>query len=104
MTASQEPPSAGGGGIIEIQGGGPGGERGVRRTPREKPLVYLHGRAKARAERIGLRGLDVSLSHSREYAVAFVVGQSEELVPDREAWREKLMGILRERGLLVDNG
>ncbi len=67
---------------------------------RGKPLVYLYGRAKARAERIGLRGIDVSLSHSREYAVAFVVGQSADLEPDRAAWREKLIGILRERGLL----
>ncbi len=69
---------------------------------RGKPLVYLYGRAKARAERIGLSGLDVSLSHSREYAVAFVVGQSNDLEPDRAAWRRKLMGILRERGLLED--
>jgi hypothetical protein len=42
----------------------------------------------------------VSLSHSREYAVAFVVGQSNDLEPERERWREKLIGILRERGLL----
>ena len=68
---------------------------------RGKPLVYLYGRAKARAERIGLSGLDVSLSHSREYAVAFVVGQSTDLEPERERWREKLIGILRERGLLA---
>jgi holo-[acyl-carrier protein] synthase len=67
---------------------------------RGKPLVYLHGRAQRRAARIGLAGLDVSMSHSREYAVAFVVGQSEDLVPDRMAWREKFAGILRERGLL----
>jgi holo-[acyl-carrier protein] synthase len=62
--------------------------------------VYLYGRAKARAERIGLSGLDVSLSHSREYAVAFVVGQSNDLEPERERWREKLIDILRERGML----
>ncbi len=67
---------------------------------RGKPLVYLYGRAKERAERIGLEGLDVSLSHSREYAVAFVVGQSRDLEPDRAGWRRKLIGILRERGLL----
>ncbi len=67
---------------------------------RGKPLVYLYGRARERAETIGLSGLDVSMSHSREYAVAFVVGQSQDLEPEREAWREKLMGILRERGLL----
>ncbi len=67
---------------------------------RGKPLVYLYGRARARAERIGLEGLDVSMSHSREYAVAFVVGQSRDLEPDRSGWRRKLIGILRERGLL----
>jgi len=67
---------------------------------RGKPLVYLYGRAKARAERIGLGGLDVSMSHSREYAVAFVVGQSRDLETDRAGWRRKLIGILRERGLL----
>jgi holo-[acyl-carrier protein] synthase len=66
---------------------------------RGKPLVYLHGRALARAERIGLRGVDISLSHSRDFAVAFVVGASRDLEPGRDAWREKLMGILRERGL-----
>ena len=34
---------------------------------RGKPLVYLHGRAAERAEKIGLRGLDISLSHSRDF-------------------------------------
>ena len=67
---------------------------------RGKPLVYLHGRAQKRAERIGLADLDVSMSHSREYAVAFVVGRSSDLEPDRPAWRQKFAGILRERGLL----
>jgi len=67
---------------------------------RGKPLVYLYGRARERAERIGLGGLDVSMSHSREYAVAFAVGHSNEPEPDREDWRQKLVGILRERGLL----
>lgn len=67
---------------------------------RGKPLVYLHGRARERAERIGLTGLDVSLSHSRELAMAFAVGESRDLQPEREAWRQKLTGILRQRGLL----
>jgi len=67
---------------------------------RGKPLVYLHGRAKQRAEKIALTELDISLSHSRDYAVAFVVGQSRDLEPDRPAWREKFTAILRERGLL----
>jgi holo-[acyl-carrier protein] synthase len=69
---------------------------------RGKPLVYLHGRAAERATKIGLRGLDISLSHSRDSAVAFVVGTSRDLEPGRDAWREKLTGILRKRGLLDD--
>lgn len=40
---------------------------------RGKPLVYLHGAAAARARALNLRHFDVSLSHSREYAVAVVV-------------------------------
>ncbi len=40
---------------------------------RGKPLVYLHGRARARAEELGLSEFAVSLSHSRDYAVAFVM-------------------------------
>ena len=67
---------------------------------RGKPLVYLYRRARARAERIGLAGLDVSMSHSRKYAVAFVAGRSRDLEPDRAGWRRKLIRILRERGLL----
>jgi len=67
---------------------------------RGKPLVYLHGRAQKRAERIALERLDISMSHSHDYAVAFVVGQSRDLEPDRLAWREKFAGILRERGFL----
>lgn len=39
-----------------------------------KPLVRLHGRARNKAEELGLGELAVSLSHSREYAVASVVG------------------------------
>ncbi len=66
---------------------------------RGKPLVYLHGKARERAESIGLRGLDVSMSHSREYAVAFVVGQSDDLEADRDGWREKFIQLLRRRGL-----
>lgn len=67
---------------------------------RGKPLVYLHGRALMRARCIGLADLDISLSHSRRYAVAFVVGRSQDLEPDRAGWRDRFAGILRERGLL----
>ena len=40
---------------------------------RGKPLVYLHGAAAARARALNLRHFAVSLSHSREYAMAVVV-------------------------------
>ena len=41
---------------------------------RGKPLVFLHGRAKERAKRLGIGELAISLSHTQEYAVASVVG------------------------------
>ena len=42
---------------------------------RGKPLVRLHGRAAERAEELGLTEWAVSLSHTREHAIAFVVAQ-----------------------------
>jgi holo-[acyl-carrier-protein] synthase len=55
----------------------------VTRRRGQAPAITLHGTALARAEKIGLDGLALSLSHSREYAVASVVGDSEHgnLVP-----------------------
>ena len=41
------------------------------------PSVMLHGRGKRRAQRLGVRDISLSLSHSRDYAVAFVVVQRE---------------------------
>lgn len=40
---------------------------------RGKPVLVLHGSAAARAERLGLVAFDVSLTHSRTDAMAFVV-------------------------------
>jgi holo-[acyl-carrier protein] synthase len=40
---------------------------------RGKPMVRLHGSAARRAEELGLTEWAVSLSHEREYAVAFVI-------------------------------
>jgi len=48
----------------------------IRHDSKGKPLVYLSGRARNRAEDLGLGELAVSLSDSREYAVAFVVGET----------------------------
>lgn len=39
-----------------------------------KPLVYLHGGARRKADQLGMGELGISLSHSREYAIASVVG------------------------------
>src|SRR6478672_2976894 len=37
---------------------------------RGKPLIFLHGLAKQRGENIGLRGIDVSLTHEGDLAIA----------------------------------
>ena len=37
------------------------------------PRVALHGQARTVAEELGIRTIHLSLSHEREYAVAFVV-------------------------------
>ena len=42
------------------------------------PHIVLHDTARARAERIGLTDIALSLSHSKGYAVASVVGQSSQ--------------------------
>jgi len=41
-----------------------------------KPLIKLNGRAKKVAEKMGLKEIDVSLSHSREYATATAIGST----------------------------
>ena len=45
--------------------------------PSGKPLVHLYGKAQKEANSLGLDNLAISLSHSREYAIAFVVGSSK---------------------------
>ncbi len=47
----------------------------VARKRSGEPEIVLHGRAAARAEKLGIDRLAVSLSHSRKYAVASVVGR-----------------------------
>ena len=42
-----------------------------------KPLINLYGRAQNEANRLGLKEIAVSLSHSKEYAIASVVGTAE---------------------------
>ena len=60
------------------------GVRGVRwrdvevvRGRGQAPRIELHGTARARADRLGMTDVALSLSHSKEFAVASVVGESE---------------------------
>jgi holo-[acyl-carrier protein] synthase len=42
-----------------------------------KPILELHGATRGKAEALGLKNLEISLSHSRDLAIAFVVGISD---------------------------
>jgi holo-[acyl-carrier protein] synthase len=44
--------------------------------PGGKPLIRLSGRAIAEASRLGIKEIDVSLSHCKEYATATAIGCS----------------------------
>lgn len=44
--------------------------------PSGKPLVHLYGKTQDQADGLGLAKLAISLSHSKEYAIAFVVGET----------------------------
>jgi holo-[acyl-carrier protein] synthase len=46
----------------------------VTKHPSGAPSLKLHGRAVQLAERLGLTTFEVSLSHEKEFATAFVVG------------------------------
>ena len=66
---------------------------------RGKPLVYLYGGAKERAKEMGLEGIDISMSHERQYAVASVVAFRDE-EEDPQLSRKRLVKRLKDRGLL----
>ena len=40
------------------------------------PLVQLHGQAQKKAREVGVGEFAVTMSHSKEYAVAFVIGDA----------------------------
>jgi holo-[acyl-carrier protein] synthase len=44
--------------------------------PSGKPLIKLNGRAKKEADKLGIKEIDVSLAHSREYAIASAIGST----------------------------
>ena len=41
-----------------------------------QPLVHLYGKAQSQANCLGLTNLSISLSHSREYAIACVIAET----------------------------
>ena len=45
--------------------------------PSGKPLVHLYGKAQNQADSLGLNNLSISLSHSKEYAIACVAGEAK---------------------------
>jgi len=45
--------------------------------PGGQPLVNLYGRTQQQAKEVGLDKLAVTLSHSKEYAIAFVSGDTK---------------------------
>ena len=45
--------------------------------PNGKPRVYLHGKARVKANSLGLSNFAISLSHSKEYAIALVIGEKK---------------------------
>jgi holo-[acyl-carrier protein] synthase len=47
----------------------------VLRLPGQRPTLHLSGRAAAIATRLGVRHLALSLSHTRELAIAIVVAE-----------------------------
>ncbi len=49
----------------------------VVRAESGAPSIKLHGRGEARARRLGVLEMALSLSHSREYAIAVVVVRRE---------------------------
>ena len=46
----------------------------IQRLPTGQPAVRLHGRARQRAEQLGMERIAVSISHEAEYAVAIAFG------------------------------
>jgi holo-[acyl-carrier protein] synthase len=67
---------------------------------RGKPLLYLHGRAAKRAKEIGMGQAEVSLTHSDELALAFVVAPREGPPVDYADARDAVIQRLKRRGTL----
>jgi holo-[acyl-carrier protein] synthase len=44
--------------------------------PGGKPFIKLYGRAQGEADNLSIKEIDVSLAHSREYAIASAIGST----------------------------
>ena len=66
---------------------------------RGKPLVYLHGRAKKRADLLQMGPPEVSMTHSDTMALAFVVATVDTEI-DLDEEKSILIERLVRRGLL----
>ncbi len=67
---------------------------------RGKPLVFLYKRGAERAKHIELRGLEISLTHSKEYAIASVVGERAMTESeDQPRFGEAAIRLVDEEGL-----
>jgi len=66
---------------------------------RGKPLVYLHGKAAARAKLLGLGQPEVTMTHSDTMALAFVVATCETEI-DLDDAKSALVERLMRRGWL----
>lgn len=70
---------------------------------RGKPVVYLYGGARRRADAIGLDAIDISLTHLASFAMAVVVSVQERREEDPMQGRARLVARLRERGLMGED-
>src|SRR4051812_30935258 len=66
---------------------------------RGKPLIYLHGNARKRADLIGMSQPEVSMTHSDTMAMAFVVATVTSQI-DYDDAKSALVERLMRRGLL----
>jgi holo-[acyl-carrier protein] synthase len=79
----------------------------IERLPTGQPAVLLHGRAAARADRLGIERVAVSITHEREYALAVAFGvrtvsgryvlpdDIEAIFDEREAALERRLARIR---------
>jgi holo-[acyl-carrier protein] synthase len=88
----------------------------IERLPTGQPAVKLHGRARRRAEQLGMGRIALSISHESDFAVAIAYGvrteggrflyppDIEERIDEREAALmrrlERLRGLARETAAL----